>query len=181
MYIYLYMFVYTHVYIYIFTYIHIYISTHIYIYTHTYMYIYTYSYSYIYIYTYMMYIYLQAREDLPQSLQEDAAAIRASIAAEFVHLEHTIFAPNRDVFSAKDFTLARYFWAKECVLSRAYAVEGLGGLVCLLPGIDMANHCGDVAYGTYIHICVYICIDIYMCIYTGIAMANHRGVVAYDK
>lgn len=84
---------------------------------------------------------------LPECLREDAAAIRASIFAEFARLEQRVFGKHRGVFSADAFTLEQYCWAKECVLSRAYTVEGLGGLVCLLPGIDMANHAVDVEYG----------------------------------
>ena len=84
---------------------------------------------------------------LPECLREDAAAIRASILAEFARLEQRVFGKHRGVFSADAFTLEQYCWAKECVLSRAYAVEGLGGLVCLLPGIDMANHAVGVQYG----------------------------------
>jgi hypothetical protein len=84
---------------------------------------------------------------LPECLREDAAAIRASILAEFARLEQRVFGKHRGVFSADAFTLEQYCWAKECVLSRAYTVEGLGGLVCLLPGIDMANHAVDVEYG----------------------------------
>ena len=86
-------------------------------------------------------------EGLPPRLAEDAACIRSSVEAEFMHLDKAVFAKNRHVFTAAGFTLERYRWAKECVLSRAYSVEGLGGLTCLLPGIDMANHRTDVSYG----------------------------------
>lgn len=85
---------------------------------------------------------------LPAALEQDAAAIRESIRQEFNHLKQQVFDDHRNVFGAEYFTLEHYFWAKELVLSRAYAVEGdLGGLVCLLPGIDMANHAPDVEYG----------------------------------
>ena len=89
----------------------------------------------------------QGRDLLPACLRDDAAAIRGNIRAEFAHLEQHVFAKHRGVFSADAFSFEQYCWAKECVLSRAYAVEGLGDLVCLLPGIDMANHAVDVAYG----------------------------------
>ena len=89
----------------------------------------------------------QGRDLLPECLRDDAAAIRANIRAEFAHLEQRVFAKHRSVFSADAFSFEQYCWAKECVLSRAYAVEGLGDLVCLLPGIDMANHAVDVEYG----------------------------------
>ena len=89
----------------------------------------------------------QGRDRLPACLRDDAAAIRANIRAEFAHLEQHVFAKHRGVFSADAFSFGQYCWAKECVLSRAYAVEGLGDLVCLLPGIDMANHAVDVEYG----------------------------------
>jgi hypothetical protein len=85
---------------------------------------------------------------LPKSLEEDSAAVRKSIKREFAHLDQRVFQNHRSVFGAEHFTLEQYYWAKDMVLSRAYAVEGdLGGLVCLLPGIDMANHATDVEYG----------------------------------
>jgi hypothetical protein len=84
---------------------------------------------------------------LPKALEQDAAEIRESVKHEFAHLKRQVFEKHRDVFLPDFFTLERYEWAKDMVLSRAYAVQGLGGLVCLLPGIDMANHATDVEYG----------------------------------
>ena len=85
---------------------------------------------------------------LPKFLKEDSAAVRKSIEREFAHLDRRVFQNHRSVFGAEHFTLEQYCWAKDMVLSRAYAVEGdLGGLACLLPGIDMANHATDVEYG----------------------------------
>ena len=103
---------------------------------------------------------------LPASLQEDAAVILDSVAAEYAHLERSVFAQNRAVFGVDGFTRDKYLWAKACVLSRAYAVEGLGGLVCLLPGIDMANHadavcsvvCVCVCARVRVRACVRVCV-----------------------
>ena len=108
---------------------------------------------------------------LPASLQEDAAVILDSVAAEYAHLERSVFAQNRAVFGADGFTRDKYLWAKACVLSRAYAVEGLGGLVCLLPGIDMANHADAVCSVVCVCVCVRaracvcVCLRACMCAY----------------
>ncbi len=69
-------------------------------------------------------------QELPSFLLKDAESIRASIQREFSHLEETVFEAHRDVFTADAFSFEKYSWAKELVLSRAYAVDELGGLVC---------------------------------------------------
>ena len=64
------------------------------------------------------------------ALLKDADSIRASIQREFSHLEETVFAAHHDVFTVDSFSFEKYSWSKELVLSRAYAIDELGGLVC---------------------------------------------------
>ena len=93
--------------------------------------------------------WLWSAEERAALLDPDMAArgakIAQSVAREYEALHTAVFAPAPDIFPPVVFTLANYRWAKHVVLSRAYAVDGLGE--ALVPGIDVANHIAGVRYG----------------------------------